>query len=155
MPMLPRSTLALLLVLAAAPGAPSDRLPFAAPEVIVLNGGPLHRRVVLSDWAENQRLMLATGRNVPLFPDSLRQRPRINVAMYWGVQWRGRTDLPDSVAAGLIPNGLQPGVLYPAIHGKHAVWVFGGVGEARTSARMITSEGLQILTRRGVPVAVK
>ena len=148
-----RFALAILLCLSVAPETRTDRVAFAAPEVIVFSGGPLKQRILLLDWNENHRLVLAAGELASRSLDSLRGRPRINVAMYWGTQWRGRTDLPDTVAVSAIWPGYQSGAFYPALGGKPAVWVFGPAGIAPASVRKITPEGLRILKTRGVPVA--
>jgi hypothetical protein len=147
-----RRFLALSLSLTAALSRASH---FAAPQVIVANGGPLKQRVVLSDFEENHRLMLATTEQASVPPDSLRQRPRIRVAMYWGFHWKGRLDLPDSVGLLTSANGAQPGAFYPAARGQPAIWVFGVSAGGPASARQITAEGLAILKRHQIPIAIR
>lgn len=135
-----------------ATSSPASR--FAAPQIIVANGGPLRQRVVLSDFTENHRLMLATTQSAMVQRESLVQRPRVRVAMYWGFQWKGRTDLPDSVDVLSAATGAQPGSFYPAARGQPAVWVFGASAGSPTSIRWITAEGLAILQRHKIPIAV-
>lgn len=141
-----------LLALLAAP-APSRVPAMAAPEVIVFNGGPLQHRVTLSDFAENARLMQSTSQEVRTTSDSLRVRPRIRVAMYWGTQWRGRLDLPDSISAFAF-DGAQSGTLYPAWRGKPARWVFGSVWGAAGGTRAISAEGIALLRKHEIPVVI-
>jgi hypothetical protein len=138
-----------------APARPEAAAVLAAPQIIVAGGGPLRHRVVLADWNENQRLMLATTGAVPIQVNSLRQRPRIRVAMYWGPQWMGRLDLPDSVTLLEESNGAQSGAFYPALRGRPAVWLFGSYGVTPASARHVAGEGLAILAKHGIPVAVE
>src|SRR5437773_1662260 len=121
-----------ILLVTVIPARPSM---LAAPQVIVLNGGPLHHRVALTDFDENLQLMVWMSRVVQPAPDSLRNRPRIRVAMYWGAQWRGRGDLPDSVSTSLFGTGVQAGAFYPAWRGRSPIWVFGAVGGMRSSSR--------------------
>ena len=135
--------------------SPARRTAVAAPQVIVLNGGPLHHRILLTDYAENHQLMLATGHVVQVSPDSLRVRPRIRVAMYWGFQWKGRTDLPDTVSAFAVMNGAQAGTLYPAWRGRSALLVVGPAGGMPASTRMISAAGLAILISHDIPVAIE
>ena len=135
--------------------APSrDAPPFAAPEVIVASGGPLLRRVVLADISENLRLMLAMGGRTALQESSLGSRPRIRVAMYWGTQWRGKLDLPDSVTV-FAADGAQPGAFYPAFRGQPALWVFGAYGTTPASVRGVAAEGLEILAKHEIPTTVR
>lgn len=132
-------------------------LNFAAPAVIVFGGGPMPRRVSLTDWPENLRLMQATHTPVQVPAESLRVRRRINVAMYWGSHWRtlnDRRSLPDTVSMFDRQQGAQDGAFYPAQRGRKPVWLFGGYGPTPSSARAITSAGLEILRKHGVPVSV-
>lgn len=124
---------------------------FAAPQVIVANGGPLRQRVVLADLDENLRLMLATTAAASVQSASLKQRPRIRVAMYWGTEWKGKLDLPDSVGPIAATNGAQPGAFYPALRGQPAIWLFGAYGVTPASARLVKGEGLAILAKHKIP----
>ena len=136
-----------------ATSSPASR--FAAPQLIVANGGPLSQRVVLSDFAENHRLMLATTQPATVQTESLARRPRVRVAMYWGLQWKGRIDLPDSVDMLGTATGAQPGSFYPATRGQPAIWVFGASAGSPTSMRSVAAEGLAILKSHNVPIAVR
>lgn len=127
---------------------------FAAPQVIVVNGGPLRQRVVLVDFEENMRLMLATTATASVQLASLRQRPRIPVAMYWGIEWMGKLDLPDSVGPIAATPGAQPGAFYPAFRGQPAIWLFGAYGVTPASARWVKGEGLAILAKHKIPTRV-
>src|SRR3954453_8056923 len=127
-----------------------DATRFAAPEVIVATGGPLTRRVVLTDFDENRRLMLAATEIAPVQSATFRSRPRIRLAMYWGVQWQGKANLPDSVTPTAAANGAQTGAFYPGFRGEPAVWLFGAYGPMRASARHVTPDGLAILARHKI-----
>jgi hypothetical protein len=148
-----------ILVLPFSAGASSTRpdaaAVFAAPQVIVAGGGPLRQRVVLADWDQNNRLMLATTEAAAIQVESLRQRPRIRVAMYWGLQWKGRLDLPDSVTPLAATDGAQDGAFYPGFRGRPAIWLFGAYGVTPAVARHVASEGLAILAKHQIPVAVE
>lgn len=150
-----RAAFALPVVLATASASPLFASRFAAPEIIVAHGGPLKQRVVLPDFAENHRLMLATDEITRVDSKSLAERPRIRLAMYWGVEWRGRLDLPDSIGPMAAANGAQAGAFYPAFHGQPPFVVFGPYGAMPTSVRRITREGLQILAAHKIPTSAK
>ena len=128
---------------------------FAAPEIIVANGGPLTRRIVLSDFAENHRLMLADVEVPPVREASLRVRPRIRLAMYWGVHWKGRLDLPDSVSRIALLEGAQGGAFYPAFRGQPALLQFAASGAALGRARGVAPAGLAILAQHGIPITIR
>lgn len=128
---------------------------FAAPQVIVASGGPLTRRLVLADFAENLRLMLAGEDISPVREASLRVRPRIRLAMYWGVQWKGRLDLPDSLSQIAGTEGVQAGAFYPAFRGQPALWQFGAYGATPARVRGVAPAGLAILAKHGIPITVE
>lgn len=139
--------------------ASAIRLPhaplFAAPQVIVANGGPLTHRIVLSDLDENFRLMLAASEVAQVSVSSFRQRPCIRIAMYWGHQWQGKLDLPDSVTAFAAANGAQAGAFCPAFRKQPAMWLFGAYGAAPASPRRVAAEGLAILSRHKIPTTTE
>ena len=88
--------------------------PLAAPSVIVFTGKPLKSPVVLTDWSENLSLMLGLERPAVVANDELRDRPRLEIAMYWGDAWNRFAATPESLA--LLPRVHQPqsGQYYPA-----------------------------------------
>jgi hypothetical protein len=135
---------------------PQDLAPstFAAPHVIVLAGGPLARRVTMTDWQENMALLLATQTPVHAPHDSLAGRPRIAVAMFWGAHWEGRKDLPEPAAGSALPGGVQDGSFYPSLGDRPAIWVFGGIALMRPTTRSIQARGLELLTKHGIPTRV-
>jgi hypothetical protein len=132
---------------------PNGRI-VAAPRVIVLGGGPLRHRVVLADFDENLRLMLAATEIVRVRADSLAKRPRIRLVMYWGDQWSGQSDLPDSIGTIPFRDGAQPGAFYPAWRGQPPLWEFGAFNKVSASMRWLSGEGIAILAKRGVLVAI-
>jgi hypothetical protein len=126
-----------------------------APRIIVLGGGPLAHRVVMQDWSENMHLLAAARSVVQVAADSLRDRPRISVAMYWGEQWRDPAQLLDSVGLLATLDGGQAGAFYPAFRGRPALWVFGAMDIMPGRTCIVTAEGLKILAKHGVPVESK
>ena len=152
-----RIGLAVLSVMLATGAAPETRAHdrvVAAPRVIVLGGGPLRHRVVLADFDENLRLMLAATQIVRVSADSLARRPRIRLVMYWGDRWSGRADLPDSIGTSPFWDGAQLGAFYPAWRGQPALWEFGAIANMSANRRWLSPEGVAILAKRGVPVAI-
>jgi len=136
------------------PGRP-DAVSRAAPGVIVFTGGLLQTAIVLSDWNENQRLMLATARHVALADSTLVHRLKIEVAMYWGATWSRYAATPDSLALLSRLREAQRGAYYPASRGQAAIWVFGPMGATASSSRLLAAEGVAILRGHHLPVAVE
>jgi hypothetical protein len=127
----------------------------AAPGRIVFSGGMLSRRIVLDNWNENLRVMLAASEIRVIPQDSLRERPRINVAMYWGLSWQIPRDAGDSTPSLSDGQRAQPGTFYPTFHGRDALWVFGPNGLMRSSTRVLQRDGLDVLATHGIPVVAK
>jgi hypothetical protein len=132
-----------------------DAVSRAAPGVIVFTGGPLQKAIVLSDWNENQRLMLATARRVALADTTLARRLKIEVSMYWGATWSHYAATPDSLALLSRVREAQRGAYYPASRDQAAVWVFGPMGATASSTRLLGAEGVAILRAHHLPVAVE
>jgi len=125
----------------------------AAPGIIIVTGKPLTSRVILSDWNENHRLMMGLGRLVSMPEDSLRIRPSLNLAMYWGTRTYS-PGLRDTVPVAFSPFGSQRGTFYPATPGREPLWWFGPPLGARESMRIVGPEALAILRRRGIPTEI-
>ena len=145
------------LVVSLLGGAPFRKLETpsaAAPTFIILTGEPLTKRVVLADWNENHRLMLAMSRLVRVPDESLAIRPSFRVAMYWGLSRNtSAAGLPDTVPPQFAPYGAQSGIFYPRSRGREALWLFGAMRGQPASLRVIGDSGLRILERHGVPTS--
>jgi hypothetical protein len=129
--------------------------PLSAPGVIVFSGKLLPKPLVLSDWDENQQLMMATTHHVALSDSSLAHRPKIDVAMYWGAMWGKYAATPESLAMLPRLREGQHGAYYPAMRGTPAVWVFGPFGVSGASTRSIGDDGIAILRAHHLPISIK
>ena len=127
----------------------------AAPGVIVFSGGPLRTVVALSDWAENQRLMMAVTTPTAIPETVLARRPTVNLAMFWGGEWSRYASSPESLAILTRTREAQAGAYYPAWHRQPAVWVFGPMGAMPSSQRRVSSDGIAILRAHALPVAIR
>lgn len=143
------------LVCAATIGAHHHPAALAAPGVIVFSGGPLHTAVVLSNWAENQRLMMAVTTPIAVPDTVLARRPRVDIAMFWGEGWSRYASSPESLAILRRTRESQPGAYYPSWHRQPAVWVFGAIGAMRSSQRRVSRDGIAILRAHALPVAIR
>jgi len=147
--------LALTSVTPAAHPLDGDLVSRAAPGVIVLSGGPLRTPIVLSNWIENQKLMMAAATTVSIPDSALAHRQKVDVEMFWGAEWSHYASTPDSLALLRRVREAQRGAYYPAAHRKPAIWVFGPAGPMPASERLLSSEGIAILRAHRVPVSVK
>jgi hypothetical protein len=127
----------------------------AAPGVIVFSGSPLRAPIVLSNWSENQRLMLAATMRVSIPDSALKRRLSIHAAMYWGAAWSRYAATPDSLALLAKTQEAQRGTYYPATRREPAVWVFGPMGAMPSSQRLLSSEGVAILHAHHLPTTVR
>jgi hypothetical protein len=116
----------------------------AAPNYILVSGRGLAHPVILADWQENMKLLLAVanasrakGRTVA----GLSARPRFDLAEFWN--WAGRPR-PKSAA-----QASQHGAFYPA-HGSKPALIALTV-QGITVVRHAPAFVLTTFTRHGVP----
>lgn len=129
------AVLAVSLTLAASANA-------AAPRYILVSGPGLTRPVLMDDWQENGELLAALSHE-PLAPRArLRDRPRYDLALFWG--W---TDAQRPVRPS---DANQHGWFYPA-HGRLRAVVDLQV-DGRRVPRLALPSVLEILKRHGVPI---
>lgn len=133
-----RSALTFALIAALALAAPAAA---AAPNYILVSGPGLKRPVMLDDWAENLRLVIATV-DAPVAKDtvtrSLSRRPSFDLALFWAWGDRPRPTRPGAAS--------QHGSFYPAHRSQPAVIDL--TGDLRLASRRV----LRILGRHGVPL---
>jgi hypothetical protein len=116
----------------------------AAPNYILVSGPRLSRPVLLGDWNENLRLLIAlveapkASRSVAR---GLAHRPRFDLAEFWG--W-GSSPPPTRPS-----QANQHGWFYPAYHGRRAFFDLrvDGLRVPRTAP----AQAVEILARHGVP----
>ena len=121
----------------------------AAPEIIIFHGGSLERPVVVASWTENHQLLLIDERRKSMPPRwRSDERPVIELALFWGREWRGYAESPAGLASLTPGRATQTGSYYPAVHGKRAIFQVGATyGE-------VSDSGLAVLQRRGIPTRV-
>jgi hypothetical protein len=117
----------------------------AAPNYILVSGRALAHPVLLADWNENADFLLALA-NAPRASSTvartLRNRPRLDLAEFWGWSRRPR---PRRAA-----DANQHGTFYPAYRGRVAVITITVNG--LTAPRIAPRKALRILARHGVPI---
>jgi hypothetical protein len=113
----------------------------AAPNYILVSGPGLARPIVLGDWNENLKLLLAVA-NAPTVTAGLRGRPKLDLAEFWAWSGRPRPTRPR--------DANQHGSLYPAHGGRRAVIVLTVAGGS--APRAVTAAVRSILVRHGVPL---
>jgi len=131
------ASVAAALVLAAPAAA-------AAPNYILVSGPGLRRPVLLGNWNENLRLLLAVANSRPAgatLAKTLHHRRRLDLAEFWA--W-GDNPRPTSAR-----DANQHGSFYPAHGSQPAVIDITVQGVA--APRRVSSTVLKILRRHGVP----
>jgi hypothetical protein len=135
-------------------------LTFAAPDIILFHGPPLAKPVITTGFERNSVLMHAITQPVSISRDTLKDRPFVEVAMFWGLDWH------QYLVQGKRLDGLKPdqanqhGRIYLATADAPALFVFDDTGQFGRSAAMvglvrwITDDGLAMLKKHGVPTAV-
>jgi hypothetical protein len=115
----------------------------AAPWFVIFHGGSLKTSKTLSDWHENQRLMLAIRDKAA--DAALQNRPYIEIAFFWGPDFA--PNRRNASAPLGIEDANQRGRFYPMHNGADPVVMLG-----QSDKRSITSEGLAILEKYGIAV---
>jgi hypothetical protein len=132
----------LALVVALVLAAPAAA---AAPNDILVSGPRIGHPVLLANWDENLRLLLAVA-NAPRARGAaaagLAARPRLDLAEFWA--WSGR---PKPTSAKL---ASQHGSLYPAQGARPAVIVLTVRGVA--VPRLVPPAAGRIFARHGIPL---
>jgi hypothetical protein len=116
----------------------------AAPNYILVSGRGLSHPVLLADWQENMKLLLAVA-NAPRARGQLlaglSSRPRFDLAEFWGWSGRPRPTRPSQAS--------QHGTFYPAHGSKVALIVLTVQGV--TVPRRVPSFVLRTLARHDIP----
>jgi hypothetical protein len=137
----------------------------AAPEILIIFGHSLAQPIIVRDWQRNHRLLLNTPTSN--FAKPPRDWRELNLALFWGVEWRdrdtdargvahlltlarsgdsntysGRLTYPElrSIQSGRLyidPSGTRAVV---ALRGNHNNWIGGEVG----------ADGVELLRASGV-----
>lgn len=137
-----------------------DNAARAAPEVIILHGGPLTTPVTFANWWENLELLGAMDDGSHLSRDAAERLPALEVALFWGSGWGALAK--DSAGAARLMGRLDE-ASHGRIHftnNRHGgVFIHGmpaaddpDLRSAGTAVRRIAPVGLAILHRRGVPL---
>jgi hypothetical protein len=136
--------LALVGAVAAAAVALAAPAHAAAPNYILVSGRGLHQPVLLDDWSENGRLLLAIGNGPRAKRPALRglaRRPRFDIAEFWNWNFLPAPTDPREAA--------QHGLFYPA-HGRKPA-IFKVMVEGTRAPRLASARALAILAHHGVP----
>jgi hypothetical protein len=150
-------------VVSVAPGdrttAASGSASLAAPWAIIAHGRLLKEPIIIADWHENLRLMLATpGPGTATNPRLLRDRPYVDLALFWGPAWAHLPHSPQAVAQLRANQGNQRAWLFPATRESPAVMVYDPPAAVELSPQLLTravqTDGIAMLSQHGVPVRI-
>jgi hypothetical protein len=124
-----------------------------APWFLLFHGNALGKRVIMSDWQENQKLMLSIRDEATVKEGSLQGRPFIEMSYFWGPDWA------HYVADGNSPDALGPeqgnqhGRFYPAFGDAKPLVTFDSA--TLPLNRRITQDGLNLLAKYGIPTRIE
>ena len=126
----------------------------AAPWLMLFHGKPLTKIIALENWDENLKFMLAASEPSNVRPLSLASRACIGVAMFWGPQskWIGENDNRPTSERITIDKASQRARFCPATGDEEAVFAFESIPGPGALNRRVSTEGLAILKKYGVPV---
>ncbi len=147
----------LSLGLRGAAAGPVSAPVFAAPWAIIFHGTMLRAPVTLADWHENHRFLLATpAPGTATAWAGLRERPYVEIALFWGPEWKHLAGSPDAVARLRPEQANQRAWFFPARGAAPAVIAYDppviGAFAPSLQVRVVEHDGLELLTQRGVPV---
>jgi hypothetical protein len=125
---------------------------FAEPEIIIFHGGALARPIAITAWRENHLLLLTQEPHEPLLSGrraTNSARPVIELALFWGVEWRAYATSPERLARLTPAEANQRGRFFPAVPGEHALIDVGSISGP------VSDSGLAILRRHEIPTQSK
>lgn len=121
----------------------------ALPRLLMFDGKPLSRPVVISDWHEIARFQQAILNSPPAASRELGRRPWLRVSLFWGLQWHDYVERDQPLSA-LRPRGANGFArFYPAWRGPLAVV---DLAFAEHGPKLARQRALAILRRHGIPV---
>ncbi len=120
----------------------------AAPRLMMVHGEPLSERIVLANHADNLTILL--GEATELTPDERSARPHLQVALFWGPKWEAyvRGERLMELSSDMADQHAR---LYQAGGNVAAVLCLDSPGKCS----LITSAGMDVLERAGVPTRVE
>jgi hypothetical protein len=142
-----RAVLLLAILLTAAPATHH-----AAPEIIILHGGVLDTRVVITDKRETSAFNVMETASVSA--EKLAGRPYFDAALFWGPVWASYAR--DSVKVRTLDpqQADQLGRVYlPERIAEAAVFVYHKGAPDIRQIRRLSPDGMRLLQRYGVPAA--
>ena len=129
----------------------------AAPWAIIVHGSRLPAPITMADWEENLQFMLAIpARGTATSGSTLRGRPFLELALFWGPEWQHLSRAPESVARLRPDQANQRGWLFLAQGDQPAAVVLDPPVLSALSpplmVRDVGPKGIAVLTKHGVPV---
>jgi hypothetical protein len=134
----------------------------ASPRLIRIEGKPLDRPVVLSNWSENEDLVLAMTDVATVPASRFAGHACLAFTLYWDPKWNEYASSGKSLEALTPEQGDQHGCFYPAVGDSAAVFLYsaddkgsyGNSARIRGLARWVRQPALTVLAKHGIPVRI-
>ena len=147
---------------ALAVAAPALALPMAGPRVIRIEGKLLQRPVVLSNWRENEELVLAMTDVATVLPNRFTGQACVTFTLYWETKWNEYVNAGKPLAELTPDQGDQHGCFYPAVGNEVAIFLYadddkgsyGNSARIRGLARRVGQPALDVLAKHGIPLRI-
>ena len=148
--------LLLILVAAVIPRKASASWPW----FIVVHDQKLAAPILIRDAEDLKQLMFGTTRSasvdsVDATGERLKSRPSIEVALFWGPEWRDFLAQGGDPSTVAVEKASQAGRIFLADESEPAIFLFGRAnGQGPESYRFIDPEAEAILNTYGIPTHV-
>lgn len=123
----------------------------AAPWIILIEEEGAGRRTALTDWLENQQLMLSIKKVDPNAPKQVRAAKGLRVAMFWGPTWKDWREKGIDLNTLSLDSADQHARLFRATDADPAYWQSEPF-TLRSEMRFIESSGVKVLESHGVSI---
>ncbi|NOT59356.1 MAG: hypothetical protein HOP19_03925 [Acidobacteria bacterium] len=128
----------------------------AAPWIIRISGDPLAKPIFMTDWHENQKLLVAVKQAADVSEESLAKRPHLKLALFWGPDWINYTKSGKTLEQLRHEDGNQFGRFFPAYRGAEAVFTLDSPAPNHApQRRRIDEDGLKLLKKYGLPLSLE
>jgi hypothetical protein len=112
---------------------------------MLIQGSPLEKPIIMSDWQENHQIMMSLSEEGAASQEDLTSRDFLDISMFWGPEWLEYKAKGGSLDSLTQKKANQRARLYLARGDSQPILVFEG-----KAPRYVGSEGVRVLAQHGV-----